>query len=713
MRPPAARSDSITGSTQSESRVCFNGTALNIDYASYISQHDVVYQTPCLDPVDSMPVGDGDLTAMVSTPHCIRLQVQKSDLWSDPLFGEEENLQAWRLVSAGVISLFSAATLRSTQNKFEQRLSVGSGSVQIETAGPEGECHATIFASATAGVIVVRYHDRTVRNSQRRIELAQFRTGHLFARGPMIGLIEAFADRRFALIARVADRPAESRLVEPGGARIDVEPYSSGGFTLYVAVATSSNDGDPVSAAKSRIDQAMARGYNALLGEHRRHWAQFWHKSFLSLSGPEDDPIPGFLENLWYLNIYYLACGSRGYDPPLPAGGSLLAGGDARRSPALYDGEALRKMLRPFFAANHLELTVPFASLYRRLLADGGVQPGAMQTDALMYVPHKLNRFGAGFDDNTYASRPARMSPSPLYAGLDAMSITNAPAGDPGDGLDVALFVWEMWRHAPDYMLLRDMVYPIMRRCAEYPLACVALYGLLVGSEALVRMRRVLRALIWCAGELAEHPTIIQPWRTALESLPEEPEGDEPADSIAVSPDPLRFAAQGLRTSQAGIPDLAECGDFCHRLQSMMLAETRDWEPDWEPDEAPSGVVGLFEGLPDTWSAAVSLLAPGGFRVSAETTPGRVKYVAVHSQFGGPFRIANPFGSGAISRVRSGHTTLHETCDPVLLIQTERDHTYTIEHTDLPLFRTVPTQRTGHRSQAPRLLNDRMLGKAA
>jgi hypothetical protein len=107
------------------------------------------------------------------------------------------------------------------------------------------------------------------------------------------------------------------------------------------------------------------------------------------------------------------------------------------------------------------------------------------------------------------------------------------------------------------------------------------------------------------------------------------------------------------------------------------------------------------------------LTAPGGFRICAETSAGSVRYVALHSQFGGLCRIANPWGAGVSARVRSGHTTLQESAESVLLVPTERNRTYTIETAELPLFGTVRVQRTGRRSVAPRRLNDRLLGSEA
>ena len=67
--------------------VLYDGSGLNVDHGAYMSQHDVVYHAPALHGAQGMPIGDGDIGAMVWCPDTLRFQIQKSDLWADPEIG--------------------------------------------------------------------------------------------------------------------------------------------------------------------------------------------------------------------------------------------------------------------------------------------------------------------------------------------------------------------------------------------------------------------------------------------------------------------------------------------------------------------------------------------------------------------------------------------------------------------------------------------------
>jgi hypothetical protein len=62
----------------------------------------------------------------------------------------------------------------------------------------------------------------------------------------------------------------------------------------------------------------------------------------------------------------------------------------------------------------------------------------------------------------------------------------------------------------------------------------------------------------------------------------------------------------------------------------------------------------LFNDWPHDWDAAFTLLARGGFIVSAAQQSGAIPLVEVLSQNGGTFRVANPWRSGAVTLFRNG-----------------------------------------------------------
>jgi hypothetical protein len=84
----------------------------------------------------------------------------------------------------------------------------------------------------------------------------------------------------------------------------------------------------------------------------------------------------------------------------------------------------------------------------------------------------------------------------------------------------------------------------------------------------------------------------------------------------------------------------------------------------------------LFSGWPGDWDAAFTLLARGGFVVSAAHLGGKVPLVEVRSQRGGRFTLANPWGeqnvtlyrNGVKSETRSGRAIAFETAPGEIVV---------------------------------------------
>ncbi len=732
---------------QTPAGVAFNGTSLSVDYAAYLAQHDLVYLTPPLQGEQAMPIGDGDLGAMVWTPGPLRMQLQKNDLWVDPpahITARSPGPAAlWRQVSAGQVSLHCTPTPLEDPTRFEQRLSLYTGVINLQADAREGSCQITAFAAATAGVLVVHYQDQSLRNAARWVEVSLWRDAQVFALGETIGILQALPDRRYTLVACIAGKRATARMQDRHTARLEIEPFRSGSFTLYLAIATNHRNGDPITVAKTRLQDALNKGYEALLREHKQHWALFWQKSFLRLSSPGDDPLPGYLENLWYLTLYQLAACSRGYDAPLPNGATWLHGGDARSGPALYEGPALRQMAAPLLPANHLELTVPYIETHYRLLPDLAAQTGRQFGVSGARFPIQFNRFGDSFDAPAEGEEGRAASSGQIEAvseGAAASAVSTPtealPALRPhaampsdtdslGDGLAMALFVWEAWRHAPDPMFLRERAYPLLRACTNFALEYTNAHPeALAAPQARAQLAAALRALIWASNFLDEdadqRPDWEAGWRVLAETAPPyrteclQPFGllspDEAAPCLQSWLSQTPQLAQGFFAPDGHTPDLQRSGQLCAGLASLLLREENLPMELGEIEENPGGLLRAFPALPPGWSAAFRLAAPGGFRVCAEANEGRVSYVAVHSLLGGICRIANPWGAGQPTLIHDGRAVVMETSEPILAFETKRSGVYVIEPAGSPLGRSMRMRLTGRRNDSPKRLDDRMLG---
>jgi hypothetical protein len=162
----------------------FPGGFTSVDYPAFLSRHDVVYQAPVVDAFDGLPVGNGDLGALVWTPpDRLRLQVNKVDLIDD---GPDEPLQSWADDWDEVSTMLRHAATLSIGNSlrtydrvyltdFEARLRLADARVDLRAATPFASASLEAFAS-DAGVLVLRYRDTTEEPVARTIALERWGT---------------------------------------------------------------------------------------------------------------------------------------------------------------------------------------------------------------------------------------------------------------------------------------------------------------------------------------------------------------------------------------------------------------------------------------------------------------------------------------------------------------------------------------------------------
>ena len=105
-------------------------------------------------------------------------------------------------------------------------------------------------------------------------------------------------------------------------------------------------------------------------------------------------------------------------------------------------------------------------------------------------------------------------------------------------------------------------------------------------------------------------------------------------------------------------------------------------------DSHPESVTGeepvkIFAEWPKDWDAAFTLLARGGFLVSAAQQGGTVPLVEIVSQAGGPLRLANPWGASDVTVYRNGRKS-EDGSGSVLMLPTVRNETLVV----LPKGRT-------------------------
>lgn len=121
------------------------------------------------------------------------------------------------------------------------------------------------------------------------------------------------------------------------------------------------------------------------------------------------------------------------------------------------------------------------------------------------------------------------------------------------------------------------------------------------------------------------------------------------------------------------------------------------------------GVLRVFPAVPSrkTFSGAFTLLAQGGFLVSAEHREGAVQYVAIKSQHGGAVTLANPRETPSVNV-----NGTPKKADPQgrIIFETEAGKTYLIENPTSTLQGKPFAPFTGTPNAARKTFRNRSLG---
>ena len=310
-----------------------------IDWPGRVSKHDLVYLSPPGDPMQGIPLGNGDVGVLCWCEDTrLIFAINKCDLWDDAAFtrfhnwkAEEEEFSttlrhAGRVILDFQMPVFDLFYLTD----FTARLSLADASLTIQARTPFGAVSVRAFVSQPAGLLCCTVNSDLKENVpvHVRVERYGLRTfSHwysLIARDPALGLggtdvsvddANVYLTQRltsgvFAVGCNVAaEGNARAALTREHShaARIDVSGDLDKSFSLVLS-ATSPTTGDPVAEVKKTLAETRKMGIPALFDAHAQAWRTFWQRSLME-SG--DD----YLDNLWHLTMYYANASQRGAYP--------------------------------------------------------------------------------------------------------------------------------------------------------------------------------------------------------------------------------------------------------------------------------------------------------------------------------------------------------------------------------------------------------------
>jgi hypothetical protein len=732
---------------------------LSVDYAGYLSKHDIVYNRPNTDPVQGLTVGNGRTGAMAWNQNGLTMQVSGVDLAEQSTY------------AAGNLNLFSNPQMDTGYTTFQQRLSLYDGTL---TTRYDNNRTVTVMGSPNSEVMGIHVEDsrpgvtsigldlslwdmNSVQNIADVPNLTTWRTVSTFADSTGVGLSRGQADPNnfgYTFAATVEGAGYTAQTVNGTRVRLNITPTSS--YTIWFTAAgrINSPSQNSVQQAKNQLASVKSTGYATTFTNYKNWWHAFWAKSFVQYSNAGRDA--DYLENVYYLATYMIAAGGYGNYPLHFINGVFRATQDNSKWSNGYWYWNQRDVYNSFYSSNHTELMGGFNRLYsRNLNALRSYTQTRYGTDAL-WVPETM-----GWDGNARGT-----------VGSDYVNDIYST------GTEAAYNMYLYYRYTNDLAYLRDVAYPFMRESVRFYQNRLSLNGsqyYMASSNAhetywdvkdaitdLAAVRLLFPLTIQVSTQLGLDSGLRAGWQNVVNNLapyqiqngaylPHDPPISQtrnnenvalelvwPYDQTGIGyPDtPTAITTWNVRPHPYGnvwSNDHVHAarlglGDQAFQGMRTMLQKYQNY-----PNGMTTNTNGVFEYLgihlaamneslmqsfndkirvfpavpsDSSFVGKFTLLAKDGLLVSSEREAGETKYVGIKSLYGKPARVVNPWGTEQI-RVRraSDNAVITTVSAGEVTFATAANTVYVVERTAKPLTGYATTTLTGSANQGAKSLS--------
>ncbi|MGI5506785.1 glycosyl hydrolase family 95 catalytic domain-containing protein [Lentzea sp. CA-135723] len=205
---------------------------------------------------------------------------------------------------------------------------------------------------------------------------------------------------------------------------------------LLLSVDHSFPDRTAEASVRTAVTTALAP--EVLRQQHQRWWHRFYRKSFVSV--PD-----ALMQSFYWIQLYKLASGARAEAPIMPTTGPWL---EPTPWPSVWFNLNAQLEYWPALASNHLELDpIPRTVAENQQILVDALRP-EFRADSM-----GLRRStDPTFQDAGFVGSPLHPSPDPEIGNLPWL-LHNA---------------WLHYRHSMDERVLRDTVFPVLRRSTNY-----------------------------------------------------------------------------------------------------------------------------------------------------------------------------------------------------------------------------------------------------
>ncbi|MER5625189.1 glycoside hydrolase family 95-like protein [Streptosporangium sp. NPDC002544] len=741
----------------------FDQTAgvLKVDYGSYLSKHDIVYNRPNTNPIQGLTVGNGRTGAMAWNQNGLTMQVSGVDLSPQSTY------------AAGLANLSTSPAMDTGYTTFQQRLSLYDGTL---TTKYDSNRTVTVMGSPNSEVMGIHVEDTrggisnvafdlsmwdpaTVQNIADVPDLNTWRTISTFSDAGVAGFSRGQTDAGgfgYTMAATVEGANFTTQVVDGRRVRLNITPTSS--YTIWFTAASRINapNRDSVAQARSQLTSVKNTGYANTFNNYRNWWHAFWAKSFVQYSNSSRDA--DYMENVYYLSTYMIAAGGYGDYPLHFINGVFRATQDNSKWSNAYWYWNQRDVYNSFLASNHTDLMNTFNRLYsRNYNALKSYTTTRYGIDAL-WVPETM-----GWDGNARGTINSDYTKNILTTGYQA-----------------AHNMYLQYRYTNDANYLRDVAYPYMRETAKLYKGLLSFDGptgkyYMANSNShetywnvrnaitdLAAVRSIFPLTIQVSQQLGLDSGLRADWQNILNNLtaysvvngayqPHQPPISQTRNNENVASEliwPYNITGIGYPDYQTAVNtwnqrpfpygnvwsnDAVQAarlglGDQAYQGMKTMLQKYQN-----HPNGMTTNTNGVFEYLGVHLSALneslmqsyndkirvfpavpgdssfvgkFTLLAKDGFQVSSEREAGEIKYVGLRSLHGKQATVVNPWGTQQI-RVRraSDNAVLTTVSAGEVSFATAANTVYVVERTAKPLSGYASTMLTGSANQGVKALS--------
>ncbi|MFI5907623.1 fascin domain-containing protein [Dactylosporangium sp. NPDC051541] len=735
--------------------------ALDVDYAGYLSKHDIVYNTPQTNPLYGLTVGNGKTGAMVWSANGLTMQVSGADL-------SEQSAYA-----AGLVNLNTNPGLDSGSTAYQQRLSLYDGTLTTkydnnrtvtvlgvpgtEVMGLHVEDARTGLATTTLDLSM--WDPATVTNSGDVPNLDTWKQISTFADSGVAGFSRGQNDPGgfgYTLAATVEGAAYTTQVVGGRQVRLNITPTAS--YTIWFTAASRINaaNRDSLAAARSQLAAAKSTGYLTAANNYRSWWHAFWQKSFVQYSGAAG--TGDYLENVYYLATYMIAAGGHGNYPFHFINGVFRATQDNTKWSNGYWYWNQRDVYNSLLASNHVDVFATENKLYSRNYAALKSLTQTRYAIDGIWTPETM-----GWDGNARGT-----------VGSDFVNDIYST------GTEAAYNMYLQYRYTNDTAYLQATAYPFMREVVKFYQAKLSRDPstgryFMASSNAhetywdvknaitdLAAVRLIFPLTIAVSNQLGLDAGLRAGWQNVLNNiepykvsngawLPHDPpapaqqrNGENvtseliwPYDLTGIGaadystalnswntrPNPYSnvWANDAVQAARLGLGDQALSGMklMLQRYQNYPNGMTNNTNGVFEylgvhlaaTNEALmqsyNDKIRVFPAAPNdaNFTGKFTLLAKDGFLVTAEREGNETKYIGLKSLYGKQARVVNPW-SGQELRVRrvSDGAILATTTAGEVTFATAANTVYVVERTAKPLSAYTRTTLTGTANQGRKTL---------